>query len=542
MARAFLVLVLALSACAPPPAQDTRPVPLLGLDPVLLIEGREVPGLPALAVAYGGYRYLFASAATRDRFAEEPERYAIQLDGECPRAQGGVRGDPARFAVVDRRIYLFHTETCRTKFVADPEAYLPADVDAPEARPSAEGPPLADNVRAARRVSSDWPQWGGPTRDFKSPVRGLAARWPRGGPRTLWRRPLGDGFSAIVVTDGTAYTMLRRGDQEVAIALDAGSGETRWEHAEPTPFIAAYKMEYGPGPHATPLCSGDLVITAGATGRVQALDRHTGEPRWTRDLIAEFGATPRPRGYSSSPLAYRDAVILMVGGHGAGVVALRQSDGSLLWKSLDLPNSQSSPILIDVDGQEQVVAFMAEAVVGLDPLSGRLLWRVDHATDWGLNVSTPVWGAGNLLFVSSAYGGGSRMIRLTRHAGQTTAEPLWFTRRVRLHFGNALRLGPYVLGSSGDFGPAFFVALDVRTGELAWRERGLGKASFVHADGRLIILDEDGDLTLATPSAEGLRIDSKVHVLEPVAWTAPSLAGTTLYLRDRREIVALDLR
>jgi outer membrane protein assembly factor BamB len=392
------------------------------------------------------------------------------------------------------------------------------------------------------QAPGDWPQWGGPARNFKSQARRLAATWPARGPKKLWRRRLGEGFSSIVVEDRSLYTMFRRGTAEISVALDVTTGQTRWEHADPAPLGPQYDMEYGPGPHATPLLTGELVITAGATGHVNALDKHSGKLVWSRDLVRDFGAAPRQRGYSCSPLAYHDTVILMVGGPGAGVVALNRADGSVVWKALNLLNSQASPILIEVDGQEQVVAFMAEVVAGLDARTGRPLWQVAHPTDWGLNTSTPVWSKDDLLFVSSGYGGGSRMIRLTRSATGTSATEVWFTRRVRMHFGTAMRLGPYILGSSGDFGPTFFAAIDAQTGHPVWRERGLGKASFLYADGRLIILDEDGQLTLATPGKHGLRVDSRAQVLDPVAWTVPALAGTTLYLRDRRQIMALDLR
>src|SRR5262245_48210146 len=90
--------------------------------------------------------------------------------------------------------------------------------------------------------SPGWPQWGGPNRDFKTTATGLAATWPAGGPRELWSRPLGDGYSGIVVEGGTLYTMYRavkgaRGAQraaltgagpgpEVVAALDTATGKT----------------------------------------------------------------------------------------------------------------------------------------------------------------------------------------------------------------------------------------------------------------------------------------------------------------------------
>jgi outer membrane protein assembly factor BamB len=153
----------------------------------------------------------------------------------------------------------------------------------------------------------------------------------------------------------------------------------------------------------------------------------------------------------------------------------------------------------------------------------------------------PVWGPDNLLFISSGYDGGSRVIKLTRAGKKTTVEEVWAHRLMRVHFTNAIRVGDVVYGSSGDFGPAPFTAIDVKTGKVLWRHRSFSRASFLMADNHFIILDEDGHLVLANPTAEGLTVAAKADVLSNNAWTAPSLAGTRLYVRDRKNIMALDL-
>ncbi|HSC26908.1 MAG TPA: PQQ-binding-like beta-propeller repeat protein [Vicinamibacterales bacterium] len=124
---------------------------------------------------------------------------------------------------------------------------------------------------------------------------------------------------------------------------------------------------------------------------MHALDRATGKPVWSHDLIGDFGGNVRVRGFSYSPLAYKDTVIMMVGGKDASVIAFRQSDGSVVWKSGSFRNSHASPILIDVDGQQQLVAFMFAEVVGMDPNDGCVLWTHPHPTDFGLHISMPVW-------------------------------------------------------------------------------------------------------------------------------------------------------
>jgi outer membrane protein assembly factor BamB len=393
----------------------------------------------------------------------------------------------------------------------------------------------------ASAQSSDWAQWGGPQRNFKSESKGLATTWPETGPRRLWQRELGEGYSAIVADRGMLFTMYRKGGNEVVIALDAATGKTSWEYSYAAPFSAEYDMTNGPGPHATPLVTGNLVFSSGATGKLHCVDRKSGKLLWSHDLLKEFHGNVRVNGYSCSPIAYKDKIIMMVGGPASSLVAFDQKDGSVAWKKHDFRNSTSSPIVVNVDGQDQLVAFMWGEVVGVDPTNGNLLWSHLHPVDHGLNTTTPVWGSDNLLFVSSGYDGGSRVIKLVRSGDKTTTEELWAHRLMRVHFTNAIRVGDVVYGSSGDFGPAPFTAIDVKTGKVLWRNRTFPRASFLFADGRFIILDEDGQLLLATATSEGLNVTSKAQLLSGQSWTVPSLAGTRLYLRDRKNIMAVEL-
>jgi outer membrane protein assembly factor BamB len=390
------------------------------------------------------------------------------------------------------------------------------------------------------RAQAEWPQWGGPERNFTVKAKGLAPAWPSAGPKQLWTRPLGQGHSAIIVDGKNLYTMYSQGEEEVVIALAADTGKTIWEYKYNAP-TAGFDYEYGFGPHATPLLVGNLLYTVGSAAMLHALNKETGKVVWSHDLWKEFGGTKMDRGYSCSPLAYKNTLILTLGGKDQTIVAFNQKDGSIAWKSLSLDMSPASPLLINVDGQEQMVIFLGKEIVGVDPNNGSLLWSHGHVTEWGLNISTPVWGSDNLLFLSSAYSGGTRVLRLSRKEGKTSVEELWFHRRFRLHHGTAIRIGDYVYGSSGDFGPSFLAGVNVKSGEIAFQDRSLPKSNLLYADGKLIILDEDGNLALATVSPEGLKVISKVALMRNIAWTVPTLVGSKLYLRDRRTITAVDL-
>lgn len=413
--------------------------------------------------------------------------------------------------------------------------------------------------RSAPGAKAGWPQWGGPNRNFVVEATGLADKWPDTGPRVLWSRPLGTGHSAIVADEGRLYTMYRKGNgrggggravgpwdaEEAVIAVDAKTGDTLWEHKYASPLE---DFSFGAGPHSTPLIAGDRLFTIGTNKQLHAFDKRTGKILWSHDLIKEFNSPPlliRPvvkTGYGCSPIAFGDTIICSVGGPGQSVMAFRQGDGRVVWKSGDFLTSEAAPILIEFAGRPQVVFLAGGTVTALDPATGAILWSHPHDPGNDLNCNTPIWNGEDIIFVSSAYKAGSRAIRLKQEGSATVTEELWFTSRTRFMFLNALRLGDYVYGTSGDFGPAFLTALELKTGRMAWQHRGFGRASLIYADGKAIVMDEDGDLALAKLTPEGVTILSEARkVFDTTSWTAPTLVSTTLYARDREKMVALDL-
>jgi outer membrane protein assembly factor BamB len=397
------------------------------------------------------------------------------------------------------------------------------------------------NAFAPASDKTAWPQWGGPSRNFVVDDRDLATTWPAGGPRRLWQKPLGEGFSAIVTDGRTLYTLFRDGAADVAIALDAATAATVWQTRYDAPFNETCSERLGPVPRAAPLIAGDRLVTTSAGGLMNSFDRQTGRLIWTVNLLAQNADEVRACGYAASPLAFEDLIVTTAGGRGRGVIAVSAASGEVAWHSQDFQNGYSSPLLIDLDGQAEVIVFTYGEVSGLNPRTGALEWTYPHPSDQGVNVATPIWNSDHLLFVSSAYNGGSRVLRLARKEGRVTVEEVWANRKVRIHFGNAVRFGTRVFASNGDFGSAPFAAVDVNTGDVLWRDRAVTRATLIGAGNRLVILDEDGTLVLATPGPEGLMVHAKASVLSARAWTVPTLSGTTLYVRDAKQIVALDL-
>ncbi len=392
----------------------------------------------------------------------------------------------------------------------------------------------------ASNAAPEWGQWGGNNRDFISNSDAIATSWPEAGPKQLWSRKLGDGYSTILVDGDRLYTMYRNEENDVIVALDKNTGKTIWETPDPAPPAEGQSVAFGSCPRSTPLIIGHKLYTIGASARLNCLNKSDGKILWTQDLVKKYALRVPGHGYGASPIAYENLIILPVGGEGHAVVAFDQNDGSVVWESQDFKSDYPSPILIDLEGETQLIIAMGNKRCGLSPKTGELRWQIELPESAGSIMSTPVWGDDGILFTSAEYGDGSRAFQITKEDGEYKAKELWYTRKMRVQHGSFVRIGDYVYGSSGS-STALLAGINVKTGKVAWRKRGFKKANCLYADGKLIILDEDGMLAIATATPESIEIHSKVKLLKPYAWASPTLVGTKLYIRDRETIMALDL-
>ncbi len=408
---------------------------------------------------------------------------------------------------------------------------------------------------------AQWPQWGGPNRDFTIENTKLANSWPEAGPKQLWQRDLGEGYSSIVAEDGVLYTMYRTGTSpdEFDIALDAKTGKTIWETKRTAPVPS--DMTAHPGPHSTPLLVGGHLFSVGRNAVLRCYNKNNGTVIWEHDLTSEYGAKYSQWGYSPSPIAYRSAVILPVArrrprfdgnsaeenerianqidsAEGRTLMAFSQADGKLIWKSEDIGMDHTSPILAKINGFDQLIAVEPEAMFAVDPVTGKTLWRHAFEKIDGVLV-TPIIINKELLLISTPENGSS-LFRFGKKDVNAVPTLVWQSRKLRAVFSNPIAIDNFVIGSTGR-NTSMLACLNLQTGKRLWADRSMAKSTIIRADDKLIMLDEDGQLALATVTGERITFHSKATVAQGKAYTPPTLAGTTLYIRDRQSIQALDL-
>lgn len=395
---------------------------------------------------------------------------------------------------------------------------------------------LSSPTVVSTMVEDDWPQWRGPNRDGISRETGLLKSWPEGGPPLAWRaQGAGEGYSSFAVAGGRLYTLGARGGDEFAMAFSAADGKKVWE----TRIGRRFDNDRGGGPRSTPTVDGDRIYVYGASGDVAALDRASGKPIWTVNVLQRFGGSNIVWGLSESPLVLSDRILVAAGGRKGSIVALRKTDGSTLWQAGSDNAGYSSAVLHEVGGIRQAIFFTASQATGVNVDNGWVLWNYNRVANNVANIATPIV-RGNRVFLSSDYGTGAALLELTPKGQHLDAREVYFTREMRNHHASSVLIGDYLYG----FSSAILTAMRFDTGEVAWRNRSVGKGSVIFADDRLYLFSEQGAVGLAEASPAGYVEHGRftIETGSLPTWSHPVVADGKLFLRDQDRLYAYDIR
>ena len=392
------------------------------------------------------------------------------------------------------------------------------------------------NAEPITSTHREWHQWRGPNRDGISHETGLITSWPEAGPREVWRISLGDGFSGISISNGRAYTMYAKGEDEIVVCFDAKTGEEIWRYLDDYRFE---NRQGGDGPRSTPTVDGDSVYVLSAHGRLVALDALTGKEQWGYDFTKVFESKVPQHGFSTSPVVEGNLLLVEVGGtENRAIIAFNKENGDIVWNTQDDSSAYSSPITVTIHNVRQAIFFTAEGLVSVSPQDGQVYWRYTLHTSYNVNAATPVFIAPDKIFISSSYDTGAALVQIEETDGKLSVSEIWRSRVMKNHFGSSILHEGYLYG----FDDGTLKCIEANTGEEQWRNRGFRKGTLILADGHLIVLGEGGNLALVKAShAEYLEV-AQSQILNGRCWTAPSVSRGKLYLRNNEELVCLDLK
>ncbi len=428
-----------------------------------------------------------------------------------------------------------HREAQRTQ---EPARVPPAELDVrhtPDAVANAAAA-AAPPARSPAAPALFWTDFRGPRRDGHYDERPINTNWPAEGLTPMWKQPVGGGYASFTVARGRAFTIEQRAGDEVAAAYDVVTGRELWINGWPTLFT---EFMGGDGPRATPTWADGRVYALGARGELRCLDDATGRVLWRVNILEDNGATNLDWGMAAAPLVVDDTVIVLPGGPGGrSVVAYDRRTGKRTWSALGDRAGYSSPMLVTLAGVRQLLVFSASRLMGLTPDDGEVLWEYPWTTMSDVNASQPLLVGDNRVFLSSGYGTGAAVVELTASGGALAVREVWRNTRMKNRFTSSVLHEGVIYGLD----ESILAAVDAATGELKWKDGRYGYGQVLLASGHLIVLTEDGDLTLVKANPDRHEELVQFPVLSGKTWNHPAMAGGYLLVRNLAEMAAFDLR
>lgn len=391
--------------------------------------------------------------------------------------------------------------------------------------------------------NKDWPSFHGADRTNKSTETGLLKAWPANGPALLWTvTDLGEGYSSVSVGDGLLYIAGKDANQTNLFCYDL-SGKLVWKKPNGKAWTTtlSWASSYN-GARSTPTFDNGVVYHLGEAGRLAAYEAKTGKELWTKDLTKEFDAETPEYGYSESVLIDGNNLFVKPAGKKAYQVCLDKRTGETVWTNSSISGTigYNSSVIDEYGGYRQIVSASSDCFYGIDSKTGKLLWKADFVNQRELNLTDAVCFK-DYVFLTSGYGKGSMLVRLTKSSAGLKAEKVWQSELLDNHHGGVILHNGYIYGSGSNARGWF--CLDFLTGKQIWKTEGKGSITF--ADGMLYLLDERGTMRLvkATPDKYEKTGEFKVPKGgESMFWAHPVVYGGRLFIRHGNNLYAYNIK
>ena len=342
------------------------------------------------------------------------------------------------------------------------------------------------------------------------------------------------------------------------MCLSAADGTIRWKYEYDCP----YTISYPGGPRTTPLVDGQKVYTLGAMGDLACLDVADGKLRWTTNLVERDKHEVPVWGHAAHPLVDGDLLYTLAGGEGSAVVALNKHTGEEVWRALSSEEvGYSPPMIYEVGGRRQLIIWLSDAIYGLEPATGKEIWKQDYPVDVpvqrpSVNIIT-IKQIDGMFFLSTFYHGPMML----RPEGDKTSI-VWKGKSnnpARQDGAHSVMASPvfkdgygYAVGNQGDLR-----CFKADTGKEQWqtfaavtgKKADCGTVFLVPQGDRYVLFNDQGDLIFANLSPEGYRELDRAHILDPVGfargrdvvWSHPAFANRSVFARNDKEIICVSL-
>lgn len=387
----------------------------------------------------------------------------------------------------------------------------------------------------------DWPQILGPHRNGTAEGEKLAEKWPAAGPKVVWERPVGSGFAGIAVAEGKAVVFHREGNDELIEAHQAATGERLWKVSTKTTYVPSISED--DGPLCVPTIAEGIVVCFGAAGRLTAVELASGKELWSRTLSQEYGAPSGYFGAGSSPVVYGWKVFVNLGADrkSAGLIAVDLKTGKTIWNKTKEQASYASPIVTEIEGEPTLIFITRLNVLGVVPEDGRVLWEFPFGKRGPtVNAAAPVID-GKRLYVTASYGIGGVYAELSKDgAKEIWADEMPFAAQ----YSTPVPAGGAWYGIDGrkDIGRGTLRCVSLEERKEYWSEPEFGVGHLIAADGKLVILKDEGELLLVRADSKKFSPVSEFQIDDGTTRAIPALSNGLLYVRGSKKLGCYDLR
>lgn len=378
----------------------------------------------------------------------------------------------------------------------------------------------------AAAFGENWPEWRGPTRDGVSREENLLTEWSAT-QNVKWKTPLpSPGNSTPIVWADKVFLTQAVPDEgkRLLMCFDRKSGKSLWQKGT-TYSDKEESHEANPLCSASPATDGKRVVAWFGSAGMFCSDLE-GKELWKKDL----GKQHHEWGYAASPIFYNDLVIQHFGpGENSFIAAFQKESGKEVWRTPVLEKhykerndgfngqdkgvvgSWSTPIIVKVGGDDQLIITVPDKLSALDPKTGKEIWFVR-----GLNpliYTSPVYGEG-VIVATGGFHGPDMVVKPGGHGDMTASAKIWEGGRTANRLGSpVIHEGHYYLPTM----PGLSECIDLKTGKQIWNERTRGNgpkndtwSSMVLVGDKIYLLNQSSETIIlrASPKFEILRVNS----------------------------------
>lgn len=397
--------------------------------------------------------------------------------------------------------------------------------------------------------AGDWPGWRGPDQDGSAEGKAPPAKFSPS-ENLLWRAQLpGRGCSTPIVVDGKIILTSEIDGKDGVIAFDM-EGKELWRK-QFGKIRPGRGQRVGSSANSSPVTDGEAVYVFFKSGTLAALDL-SGKERWSFNAFERFGEDKLWWDVGTSPvIAGGNLVVAMMQTDAPSwVVALNREDGGTVWENdrhfetgAESGDSYTTPLVVEIEGQETVVCWGADHLTGQDAKSGEILWTCggfnpEKKKAWRVIASAVA--SGDVALVPYARGEFVSGVRMGGSGDITDKAVLWTAKLgsdASTPIANDGRF--YVLTDSG-MKRGTVSCLDVSSGKVLWKDK-LPKGAQIYysspllAGNLLICAREDGTVITATVGDNGLENVETNEIGEGVI-ASPVLVDGKLLIRGDRSL------